>query len=36
MTLLDLENTLKENVDFTFTLDEVADDISIFIKFMHE
>lgn len=36
MTLLDLENTLKENIDYTFTLDEVADDISIFIKFMHE
>ena len=36
MTLLDLENTLKENVDPTFTLDEVADDLSIFIKFMHE
>lgn len=36
MTLIDLENTLKENIDSTFTLDEVADDISIFIKFMHE
>ena len=36
MTLLDLENTLKENIDPTFTLDEVADDLSIFIKFMHE
>lgn len=35
-TLLDLENTLKENIDTTFTLDEVADDLSIFIKFMHE
>lgn len=34
-TLLDLENTLKEKVDSTFTLDEVADDLSIFIKFMH-
>lgn len=36
MTLLDLENTLKENLDPTFALDEVADDLSIFIKFMHE
>ena len=35
-TLLDLENTMKENIDPTFTLDEVADDLSIFIKFMHE
>ena len=36
MTLLDLENTMKEDVDSTFILDEVADDLSIFIKFMHE
>lgn len=35
MTLLDLENTLRENIDPTFTLDEVADDLSIFIKFLN-
>ena len=34
-TLFDLENTLKENVDATFTLDEVADDLSIFVRFMN-
>lgn len=35
MTLLDLENTLKENIDPTFTLDEVADDLSIFVRFLN-
>ena len=34
-TLFDLENTLKENVDATFTLDEVADDLSIFARFLN-
>ena len=34
-TLLDLENTLKENIDSTFTLDEVADDLSIFVRFLN-
>ena len=34
-TLLDLENTLKEKVDSAFTLDEVADDLSIFTKFLN-
>ena len=35
-TLLDLESTLKENIDSTFTLDEVADDLSIFVRFLNE
>ena len=34
-TLLDLENTLKEKVDSAFTLDEVADNLSIFVKFLN-
>ena len=34
-TLLDLENTLKEYVDATFVLDEVADDLSIFTRFLN-
>ena len=34
-TLFDLENTLKEDVDATFTLDEVADDLSIFVRFLN-
>ena len=34
-TLLDLENTLKEHIDATFTLDEVADDLSIFARFLN-
>ena len=34
-TLLDLENTMKEKVDSTFTLDEVADDLSIFVRFLN-
>ena len=36
MTLIDLENTLRENIDPTFTLDEVADDLSIFVRFLNE
>lgn len=36
MTLLDLENTLRENIDPIFTLDEVADDLSIFVRFLNE
>ena len=35
MSLLDLENTLRENIDSTFTLDEVADDLSIFTRFLN-
>ena len=33
-TLVDLENTCRAYTDSTFTLDEVADDLSIFLKYL--
>ncbi len=33
-TLVELENTCRAYTDSTFTLDEVADDLSIFLKYL--
>ena len=33
-TLIDLENTCRSYTDSTFTLDEVADDLSLFLKYL--
>ena len=33
-TLVDLENTCRAYTDSTFTLDEVADDLSLFLKYL--
>lgn len=33
-TLVDLENTCRAYTDSTFTLDEVADDLSIFLEYL--
>ena len=33
-TLVDLENTCRAYTDSTFTLDEVADDLSFFLKYL--